>query len=520
MKTLKKMLCCFFKYFQSVATKFFTLDYSLTKTKIKSGLQCHKKLWYDINDRLKDKSHVLELGNRFGDHIKTYYGSGVDLSGQFKSNILKLTLKAIDDPTVFVIYEAAFLYANTLVRADVLMRDGDKWKLIEVKSSTDLKNDHLKDVAIQAFVITNSNIKLSEVKIAHINSTFLYQGNHIYDGLIKEVNVDLQIADLIPQVQGWIDELLPVTQICSQMPKDSIGNQCIDEYKRKCIYLGRCENQTYLGKVKVPINIIPNIGNRLQQEWFNKGIYDLRDLPSNILNNEMHRQIQLCHQKNIEWINPELVNTINNYEWPRYFIDFETIQQGVPLIKNTTPYEGFPFQFSVHKWEFQDQVLTLEDSHSFLEFAEEGMDRRFLTSLIEILGDHGPIFTHNSSTEISALVRLAERESCLDLRPAVDNIIARTTDTLKMMRNGFYNPKMMGSFSLKKIVEVLNNADAYDNEGNSVGDGGSAMIKWYEYTKDGVATKQKEMIRKSLTRYCAQDTINLYHLFKYICSRN
>jgi hypothetical protein len=114
------------------------------------------------------------------------------------------------------------------------------------------------------------------------------------------------------------------------------------------------------------------------------------------------------------------------------------------------------------------------------------------------------------------MVRLAERKNCLDLRPAVDNIIARTTDTLKMMRNGFYNPKMMGSFSLKKIVEVLNNADAYDNNGNSVGDGGSAMIKWYEYTKDGATTKQQEMIRKNLIRYCAQDNLNLYHLFNHI----
>jgi hypothetical protein len=422
----------------------------------------------------------------------------------------------LNDSTVCVIYEAAFLHANTLIRADVLIRDGSRWKLIEVKSSTELKNDHLKDAAIQAFVIKNSHIDLSEVKIAHINTKFLYQGNLDYDGLIIEINIDQQIDALIPQVQGWIDQLLPICKTCSPKPKIPMGDQCIDENKRKCIYIDRCESQTFLGAVEVPIKILPNIGDRLQHEWFDKGIYDLRDLPTNTLNNEMHQKIQFCHQEKKEWIDPKLINAVNNYEWPRYFIDFETIQQGVPLIKNTAPYEAFPFQFSVHKWEFQDQILTLEDSHSFLEFDEAGMDRKFLVNLIEVLGDQGPIFTHRSSTEITAMKKLADREDCIDLRPAIDRIITRTIDTLTMVRNGFYNPKMMGSFSLKDIVKVLKNADAYNNEGDAVGDGGGAMIKWFEYTEPKATRKAQETIRENLVKYCAQDTLNLYHLFKYI----
>ena len=61
--------------------------------------------------------------------------------------------------------------------------------------------------------------------------------------------------------------------------------------------------------------------------------------------------------------------------------------QCVPLIKNSKPNDQFPFQFSLHKWESQNQILTLEDSQSFLEFTEENMERRFLLSLIEKLGD-------------------------------------------------------------------------------------------------------------------------------------
>ena len=492
----------------------------LSKTKIKTGLQCHKKLWYDINEKINEKSHILKLGNRFGDYIKNYYGSGVDLTNQSGSNIFELTLNALNDQSVNVIYEAAFLYDETLIRADVLIRDGKQWKLIEAKVSTKLKEDHLIDAAIQAYVITNSHISLSEVKIAHINNEFIYRGEHAYDGLITEINVANEIAGLTPLVHEWIGELLPITELGSELPDVQMGNQCKDKRKRKCIYFNRCESQTFLGAVEVPIKILPNIGDKLQHEWFENGIYDLRDLPTNTLSNEMHQKIQLCHQKKIEWIDPELINKINNYKWPRYFIDFETVQQGVPLITNTSPYEAFPFQFSVHKWDFQDQILTLEDSHSFLEFSEAGMGRKFLVKLIEILGDQGPIFTHRSSTEITAMKKLADREDCKDLRPAIDIIIARTIDTLKMMRNGFYNTKMMGSFSLKDIVKVLENAEAYNNEGDAVGDGGGAMIKWFEYTEPNATKKAQETISENLVRYCAQDTLNLYHLFKYIVRPN
>jgi len=44
--------------------------YSLTKTLILSGIQCEKKLWFDLNDKikLKDKA-IFRSGNRFNDVV-------------------------------------------------------------------------------------------------------------------------------------------------------------------------------------------------------------------------------------------------------------------------------------------------------------------------------------------------------------------------------------------------------------------------------------------------------------------
>ena len=84
-----------------------------------------------------------------------------------------------------------------------------------------------------------------------------------------------------------------------------------------------------------------------------------------------------------------------------------------------------------------------------------------------------------------------------------------------MFRENFYNVAMMGSYSLKDIIKILPNASSYSSENDQVGDGGDAMIKWFEYTNPNTTYEKKQEIRENLTNYCAKDTLNLYLIFKY-----
>ena len=179
------------------------------------------------------------------------------------------------------------------------------------------------------------------------------------------------------------------------------------------------------------------------------------------------------------------------------------------------PNDPFPFQYSVHKWEFEDQKITLEDSKQFLEFNSENMDRKYLEKLIIDLGNDGPIFAHNASTEKKALSYLVKRKNCIDLTDKIESIKSRIIDTAKLFRENFYNVAMMGSYSLKDIIKILSNASSYSSENDQVGDGGDAMIKWFEYTNPNTTYEKKQEIRENLTNYCAKDTLNLYLIFKY-----
>ena len=87
-----------------------------------------------------------------------------------------------------------------------------------------------------------------------------------------------------------------------------MGDHC-----KGCNYIERCESKIYDTKVEIPISIIPFLGKKLQNEWVDKKIYDLRDLPESALKNPQHLQIQKCHKEEIEWISKELINQIDNY---------------------------------------------------------------------------------------------------------------------------------------------------------------------------------------------------------------
>ena len=476
-----------------------------------TGLQCPKRLWFDLNDPIRQDSHVFHIGNRFGEYIRRHYGVGVDLTGDYNAAaVIEQTKKAIADQTVSVIYEAGFMYESTLVRVDVLLRSDRGWDLIEAKSSTKLKDEHIKDAAIQSYVVTNSGVQLQKVSIAHINSSFIYQGSEQYDGLVQERDVTLQVRALECEVQAWIEQLVGITVKGVPKPEIHIGPQCLDPYP--CPYAVRCQPASPI--IEVPISIVPRVGAKLADQYAHKGVFDLRDIPESELKNERHRIIRQAHITGAHWLDPSLKSAVNAYGWPRYFIDFETVQQGVPIFAGTSPYQAIPFQWSVHRWDSLNQVLKLEDGFSFLEFDSPTLFRDFLKSLIDILGNSGPIFAHHASTEIGMLNFLMNRPECQDLKIMTQSIIDRVIDTLTLVREGFYAPQMMGSYSIKDIVKAIPTSVDYADE--FVASGNDAQIAWFCCTDPKIQGAEKRNWVERIKRYCAKDTLAMVDLMRHL----
>jgi hypothetical protein len=490
-------------------------NYILTKTKISSGLQCQKRLWFDCHDPIKKDNFLFHLGNRFGDVVRKYYGKGLDLSNNIYDINLALsdTAKAIKDETVNVIYEGAFLHSDTLVRADVLLRKNDSWELLEAKSSTKLKDEHIDDVAIQSYIIKSSGIKISSVKLIHIDNEFTYAGDGNYDDLIEAEDITKDILFKEKIIQSYIDQFKPIADKNYPNPQVEIGEHCLKPYK--CIYFARCNNLISHSK-KTLISILPRVGKKLEQQYKSRGITYLEDIPSVELN-ESQRIIQQVHRDNKSYINPNVGEIYKEFKWPFYFMDFETINQGVPIIKGTQAYYALPFQWSVHKWDSQTDKIS--DGKSFLDFSDQNIERKFIESLLEAVGSKGTVFAHNASTEINVIKKLKEKESCKDLSEKIDNLIARVVDTLSIVKNNFYAPVMNGDYDLKTIIKAIPSDISYEEKDNIAG-GNEAQLAWFIYTDPKTSNDNKEKQIKLLKAYCAKDTLAIYYLVKYLLQQS
>lgn len=484
----------------------------LTKTKINSGLQCQKKLWYDFHEPIKSDNFLFHLGNRFGEVIRNNYGKGLDLSNIFDNEkAINETKQALLSKNTKVIYEAAFIYLDTLVRTDVLIRDEKGWQLLEAKSSTKLKDEHIPDIAIQSFIVRSTGINVTKMKLLHINSNFIYEGNNDYKNLINEVDVSEEVILREKEVEEHINNFKSFADKNSLCPEIGTGPHC--KKPHDCIYQSRC-NSVKDEPAKVSYEILPNKGKKLPIYCKENDIINLEDIPPEKLNDN-HKVIQSAHKNNKEWVSSDLKLILKSFEWPFYFIDFETINQGVPKIKGTAPYYAMPFQWSVHKWNSPSHELKLEEGISFLDFENQDIELKFVESLLETVQKKGTVFAHNAPTEKNVLKKLKDKNSCKHLALEIDDLLERIVDTLVIVKKNFYHPKMNGEYGIKKIIKSIPASISYEEEDNIEG-GVGAQLAWFICTDQKTTEAEKKRQIKLLKEYCAKDTMAIYDLIKYL----
>ena len=209
----------------------------------------------------------------------------------------------------------------------------------------------------------------------------------------------------------------------------------------------------------------------------------------------------------------DISEQFKKWKMPFYFMDFKTIQQGVPIIENTKPFEQVPFQWSVHNLNKKGEEL---EEFSFIDFADQNIEFNFLKELIETLGETGTIFVHNHKFEKGVLNKLKEKPNMKIYSDKVDSIIDRIEDTLELTRKNFYSPEMFGKYSLKKIIKAIPTQISYESEDeDTVSDGGDAQLAWFKYTDPTTKAEEKENYKKELIKYCSKDTYALFDLINY-----
>src|ERR1039458_10191914 len=150
---------------------------NLSKSKFVAGHQCLKRLYLQIHepdlacDADEKTQAVMEQGHEVGRWAQKMFPGGllIEAGHEELGQAIEQTEQAVAKKHLPAVFEATFVHDKILARVDILERlPRDRWRLIEVKSSTSLKDYYLYDVAIQKFILEGRGMKVVPY-LMHLN---------------------------------------------------------------------------------------------------------------------------------------------------------------------------------------------------------------------------------------------------------------------------------------------------------------------------------------------------------------
>ncbi|MBC7435924.1 MAG: DUF2779 domain-containing protein [Bdellovibrionales bacterium] len=489
-----------------------------SKSKLLAFRQCPKRLWLEIHrSELRVDSAAtqasFQVGHQVGDLAQRIYdregvGALIDVQSEGFAGAFERSAELLHSTQP--IFEAGFSAGGTLAFADVMLpeQNGGQqvWRMVEVKSSTSVKDYHRDDVAVQAFVAQSAGVALQSISLAHIDSSWTYPGGGDYSGLLKENDLTTEAFSRTEEVKAWIDQAQSVCSSTSE-PVMEIGAHCDTPFA--CGFYDYCSRNE--PKAEYPVHWLPYIGAKAVT-LAEQGVIDLRNVPDDLLNARQQRVKTHTLANTVFFDTAGAAADLSVHSLPAYFLDFETIQFAVPIWKGTRPYQQNTFQFSLHTLSSSGQLEHTE----FLDISGDDPSEPFARALIAACGQSGPVYVYNAGFETARMSELAIRypQFSRDLLA----INARVVDLLPIARERYYHPSQQGSWSIKKVLPAVVPELSYDTL-DGVQDGGMAMEAFLEAIHPDTSAERKNQIEQQLLAYCKLDTYAMVRLWQVFAGR-
>ena len=416
----------------------------LSKSTYIKGEQCPKALYmYKKHPYLRDKLSIeqrarFKRGTDVGILARTYFPGGINMAPASPTLFRKMfeqTMQNLNDPNINVMYEAIFIYNDTLIMLDILVRDGDKWRAIEVKSSLSLSETYYKDAALQYYVLNGCKVPISDMQLMYVNENYVKNGEIDINNLFVFKSVKEYVEQQLDSIDKKVNEFKNVVNL-SNAPRINIGTQCFTPYK--CDFLGHCwkkvEKDSFLHTTAY--------NDKELFSLYNSGIQDNRNFKKILdpLSLEMN-QIDALEQ------NTFYINYKNFYELigkkteSIAFLNILFYRPAVPILDGHKPYQEVVLAFSIlSNKDYKTINWNCLNDYSKME---EG-----LKILTEELKRYEKI-VYFSAQNINILM---QRYHIIESKDVMFKII-NLKDVLK--NSDFFNEKTKYDFSLKTIYEGL-----------------------------------------------------------------
>ena len=484
---------------------------NLTKSKYLSGVQCHKRIWYEKNypgraaNISRSQQRKFEQSKEVGTLARDYFPEGVLINTIDPLISIEQTEAAIARGDT-CIFEASFMFNDILVKCDILQKDGNSWSIVEVKASTKVKEEHLSDLAIQKYVLTGHGLFISKTQLMLINSKACVYPD--LSNLFTIEDVTDQVDFLMDDVDSNVETFKTVLDGDVE-PNILIGEQCEKPYT--CPFKEYC----WQSVPEKSIFTISRLGWNKKDDLIRKGIFDLEDVPVDYpLSQKQRAYVNNVIDKQPEIDNAGIRYLMSNLEYPIHFLDFETDNPAIPRFDGLRPYQHFPFQYSCHLLHSDGTVEHYEYLHT------DTTDPRLplVESLLTHVAPHGSIVVYNATFEKAVLKDLTL--SFPEYASTFEAMIDRLWDQLDIFRNHYTHPDFCGSNSLKNVFPVLVPSLRHEDlgvhdEDLDVRDGLEAQAVWNLMLNATDETEKGKMIER-LRAYCELDTLATLEIHKVL----
>ena len=403
------------------------------------------------------------------------------------------------------IFEGAFIFDSVLVRVDILKcNDDGTFDLIEVKSSTSLKKEHLPDCAIQLYVLQNLGIQIRQVCVMHLNREYVRRGEIELSQLFVMQSVKDKIENELSNVPKYLDQIAGVLSK-NEEPVWTIGSICNNPYP--------CEFKKYCWKEvnARSIHSISRITDKQRQLLIDAGVTLIKDVPKDFKLSAPQKIQVDCEKNQVTSIDHiSMKEHLSQLQYPLYFLDFETYGYAVPQYEGTRPYQHLPFQYSLHVKQNANAEL---EHYEFLFDKKKNPSRALAEHLIQHIGLTGSIVVYYASFEGSRIKEMAAE--FLDLAPHLQPLQNRLWDLqVPFAKKWYCDPNFNGSASIKNVLPAIVPELSYSNLEIQKGD--VAQLKYLELINLPQDSLERARIKISLFDYCGLDTLAMVHILSRI----
>ena len=300
----------------------------------------------------------FESGNEVGDLAMGLFGPFVEVTAKREDGGLDLAAmvektKEEMERGTDVICEASFTSEKNYCAVDILRKTKNGWAIYEVKSSSFPEFDgqeaklekYAPDIAYQKWVLTQCGIKVTDTYLVCLNSDYVRQGELNLQQLFVTIDMKELVDNEYLKVPARVSQALKLLA-SEEEPDLDLSEHCMKPYG--CAFLDYCKRQHGVPDDEPTVFDLYRMNFAKKLEHYHAGRITFEDLRSQELSDKQQMQVE-CTLNQTEHIDSEGIRDfLNNLSYPLYFLDFETLQQTIPLYDGTKPYQQITFQYSLH----------------------------------------------------------------------------------------------------------------------------------------------------------------------------